>query len=95
MSTYTRPDPQATADPRHLAQLLGVESVDIDKEKVIVQGTPPDNAQTITNAYVYDPNFGRTQDEIDIDNFLAKASPTAADTVKAAKAMARKLRGRK
>ena len=50
--------------------------------------------QAAIDAYVHDPNFGRTQDEIDLDDFLAKATPTNADVAKAAKAMARKIRGR-
>lgn len=58
MTTFTRPDASATCDPRQLAQLLGVEAVDIDQERVIVKGTPPANAQDIINAYVYDPYFG-------------------------------------
>lgn len=77
--------------------------LDSTNEKEITVTVKGDGETPITQAeldalvasYTYDPNYGRTQDEIDIDDFLAKANPQTADLVKAAKAMGRKLRGRK
>lgn len=72
MPEFTRSDPQATADPRHLATLLSVEKVDIDKEKVIVHGTPPADAQAIIDAYVYDPNWGKPAEETSLKDEIAQ-----------------------
>lgn len=80
MPTFIRPNPDATCDPRHLAQQLGVQSVDIDKEKVIVHGTPPANAQDIINAYVYDPAWGKPTEDVEMSKVRAKAQAVAAGT---------------
>lgn len=76
---FTRPNPTTTCDPRHLAQLLGVESVDINKDKVLVQGTPPPNAQDIINAYVYDPDFGKPAAELTAKQAVKQDFQTAYD----------------
>lgn len=78
MPSFTRPDPTATCNPRQLAQLLGVEVVDIEGDKVHVHGTPPANAQDIINAYVYDP-YWNDPDRKRLNDLNAKPSLTGAD----------------
>lgn len=81
MPAFTRPNPDATCDPRHLAALMGLEpdDVDIDKEKVIVTGTPPANAQDIINAYVYDSDFGKPAAELTARQAVKQDFQTAYD----------------
>ena len=73
MAEFKRPNPEAPADPRHLAALLKVESVDIDKEKVIVHGTPPADAQAIIDAYAYDPTWGKDPQDVEMTKLRTKA----------------------
>lgn len=82
MDTFTRPNPVATCDPRHLAQLLGVDAVDIDKEKVIIHGEPPADAQAIIDAYVYDPDFGKPAEETTLKSEIAQRLQTLDDATK-------------
>lgn len=72
MAVFRRPDPHATCDPEHLAHLLGVESVDIDKERVIVKGAAPPDAQAIIDSYVYDPGFGKPSEETKLKTEIAQ-----------------------
>lgn len=92
MPTFIRPDKDAKCDPRHLAEQLGVEHVDIEQEKVHVHGEPPTNAQAIIDAYVYDPDFGKSDDDKLIDAFSKNPNPNAAQTAAALKAMLRSRR---
>lgn len=72
MAEFIRADSTATCDPRHLAQLLGVGSVDIDQDRVIVTGTPPPDAQAIIDSYVYDPDFGKPVEETSLRDDIAQ-----------------------
>lgn len=92
MPTFSRSNSSATCDPRHLAELLGVDSVDIDKEEVIVHGEPTADAQAIIDSYVYDPGWNKSDDDKLLDAFVKNPTPSAAQTAAAVKAL---LRGRK
>lgn len=82
MPDFTRSDPNATCDPRHLASLLGVDSVEIEQEIVHVHGDPPANAQEIIDGYVYDPNFGRPAEERSLKDEIAQRLQTLDDATK-------------
>lgn len=83
----------------NLAQLdseLGKPGLSLTGDELQAHGNITEaQLKAAVDAHVPDPNFGRTQLDIDIDDFLAKSNPTSADLIKAAKAMARKMRGRK
>lgn len=84
MPEFVRRDADATCDPRHLAQLLNVDAVDIDKERVIVHGEPPANVQNIIDAYIYDPHWNAPQEEVGIRDAIRNQLQTLDDATRTA-----------
>lgn len=82
MAEFTRPDPNTSCDPRHLAALMGLQpgDVDIHKDKVIVHVTPPANAQAVIDTYVYDPAWGKPTEDVEMSKVREKAKAVAAGT---------------
>lgn len=73
MTAFTRPDAAARCNPYHLAELLGVERVDVEQETVYVYGNPPADAQAIIDSYIFDPDYGKPQEDRDLSALRAKA----------------------
>ncbi len=88
MPNLTRPDPTATCNPRDLAQQISTAvgktvTCDIDGPNVIVYenltAAEVEQTQAVVDAYIFNPDFGKTTEELSVKADLAQKVPTLND----------------